>query len=291
MNGSSAPAKEEEEPMDVSAAHTENYQTLVDAGLPQKVAESLDNIFQTGWLVQELQIIQKPRCSGTCYVSVGLVEYADLDERAIDALREFNEEGALTVLQQFKESDLSHVQVAPRYGRATRSLSSRLMSPVAGCLLFYAEQKRVSLWSHEDLQTAGKAGQQGAGVQQGPRRGQNKGTRPGMKMLMEFGVAVQSECWCFVCSFSCELCFRLCWSGQATPWMSLRGRESMEAHLLTMCSQEHTQELELRCRHLPLFGFWATQPFCSEIYGLSSSSGVCWENPPGFVRRRAGATL
>lgn len=37
--------------------------------------------------------------------------YADLDERAIDALREFNEEGALTVLQQFKESDLSHVQV------------------------------------------------------------------------------------------------------------------------------------------------------------------------------------
>lgn len=39
------------------------------------------------------------------------MEYVDLDERAIDALREFNEEGALTVLQQFKESDLSHVQV------------------------------------------------------------------------------------------------------------------------------------------------------------------------------------
>ena len=37
--------------------------------------------------------------------------YADLDERAIDALREFNEEGALSVLLQFKESDLSHVQV------------------------------------------------------------------------------------------------------------------------------------------------------------------------------------
>lgn len=43
-------------------------------------------------------------------------------------------------------------------------------------------------------------------------------------------------------AFSCELCFRLCWSGQATPWMSPRARESMEAHLLTMCSQEHTQE-------------------------------------------------
>uniref|UniRef100_A0A669DFB7 Heterogeneous nuclear ribonucleoprotein R n=1 Tax=Oreochromis niloticus TaxID=8128 RepID=A0A669DFB7_ORENI len=87
VNGSSAPAKEEEEPMDVTTTHTENYQTLLDAGLPQKVAESLDNIFQTG-----------------------LVAYVDLDERAIDALREFNEEGALTVLQQFKESDLSHVQ-------------------------------------------------------------------------------------------------------------------------------------------------------------------------------------
>lgn len=45
------------------------------------------------------------------FVLTGLVAYVDLDERAIDALREFNEEGALTVLQQFKESDLSHVQV------------------------------------------------------------------------------------------------------------------------------------------------------------------------------------
>lgn len=42
----------------------------------------------------------------------GLVAYADLDERAIDALREFNEEGALAVILQFKESDLSHVQVS-----------------------------------------------------------------------------------------------------------------------------------------------------------------------------------
>lgn len=48
VNGSSAPAREEDEPMDVSSTHTEHYQTLLDAGLPQKVAESLDNIFQTG---------------------------------------------------------------------------------------------------------------------------------------------------------------------------------------------------------------------------------------------------
>lgn len=153
MNGSSAPAKEEEEPMEVSAAHTENYQTLVDAGLPQKVAESLDNIFQTGWLVRGLRFHQKPRCSGTCFVSVGLVEYADLDERAIDALREFNEEGALTVLQQFKESDLSHVQVAQLRTSSTLAVFCLLrpMSSVAGGLLFHAEQKRVPLWSHEDL--------------------------------------------------------------------------------------------------------------------------------------------
>lgn len=48
VNGSSGLVKEEEEPMDVSGSHSENYQTLLDAGLPQKVAESLDNIFQTG---------------------------------------------------------------------------------------------------------------------------------------------------------------------------------------------------------------------------------------------------
>uniref|UniRef100_A0A8C7DR16 Heterogeneous nuclear ribonucleoprotein R-like n=1 Tax=Oncorhynchus kisutch TaxID=8019 RepID=A0A8C7DR16_ONCKI len=87
VNGSSALVKEDEEPMDITVTHTELYQTLIDAGLPQKVAESLDKIFQTG-----------------------LVAYTDLDERAIDALREFNEEGALSVLLQFKESDLSHVQ-------------------------------------------------------------------------------------------------------------------------------------------------------------------------------------
>uniref|UniRef100_A0AAY5KFX0 RRM domain-containing protein n=1 Tax=Esox lucius TaxID=8010 RepID=A0AAY5KFX0_ESOLU len=89
VNGSSALVKEDEEPMEVTpeGERTENYQTLIDAGLPQKVAESLDNIFSTG-----------------------LVAYVDLDERAIDALREFNEEGALSVLSQFKESDLSHVQ-------------------------------------------------------------------------------------------------------------------------------------------------------------------------------------
>ncbi|XP_058254775.1 synaptotagmin binding, cytoplasmic RNA interacting protein, like isoform X8 [Hemibagrus wyckioides] len=43
-------------------------------------------------------------------VKTGLVSHSDLDDRAIEALKEFNEEGALQVLLQFKDSDLSHVQ-------------------------------------------------------------------------------------------------------------------------------------------------------------------------------------
>ncbi|XP_064831287.1 heterogeneous nuclear ribonucleoprotein R-like [Oncorhynchus masou masou] len=89
VNDSSALTKEENELMEVVAEgeHTENYQTLIDAGLRQNVAESLDNIFSTG-----------------------LLAYADLEEGVIDALRALHEEGALSVLSQFKESDLSHVQ-------------------------------------------------------------------------------------------------------------------------------------------------------------------------------------
>uniref|UniRef100_A0A672GKR9 Synaptotagmin binding, cytoplasmic RNA interacting protein n=1 Tax=Salarias fasciatus TaxID=181472 RepID=A0A672GKR9_SALFA len=78
-----------EEPMDTTAAvtHSEHFPALLEAGLPQKVAEKLDELYVAG-----------------------LVAHSDLDERAIEALKEFNEEGALQVLVQFKESDLSHVQ-------------------------------------------------------------------------------------------------------------------------------------------------------------------------------------
>ncbi|XP_013999611.1 heterogeneous nuclear ribonucleoprotein Q isoform X1 [Salmo salar] len=84
-----------EEPMDTTTVdttaaevkHSDHFQTLLDAGLPQKIAEKLDDIYVAG-----------------------LVAHSDLDERAIEALKEFNEEGALQVLLQFKESDLSHVQ-------------------------------------------------------------------------------------------------------------------------------------------------------------------------------------
>ncbi|TRY56562.1 hypothetical protein DNTS_008395 [Danionella cerebrum] len=86
VNGSPTQAKEEaEEPMDVS--QSENHRALMEAGLSEKVAQSLSAIIQSG-----------------------MVAYQDVDERALDALSEFNDDGALAVLQQFKESDLSHVQ-------------------------------------------------------------------------------------------------------------------------------------------------------------------------------------
>uniref|UniRef100_A0A8C1WQK1 Synaptotagmin binding, cytoplasmic RNA interacting protein, like n=1 Tax=Cyprinus carpio TaxID=7962 RepID=A0A8C1WQK1_CYPCA len=71
----------------VAVTHSEHFQTLLDAGLPRKVAVKLDEIY-----------------------IAGLVSHSDLDDRAIEALKEFNEEGALQVLLQFKDSDLSHVQ-------------------------------------------------------------------------------------------------------------------------------------------------------------------------------------
>ncbi|XP_055005549.1 heterogeneous nuclear ribonucleoprotein Q-like isoform X2 [Boleophthalmus pectinirostris] len=78
-----------EEPMDTaaSAERSESFPALLEAGLPQTVAEKLDELYVAG-----------------------MVAHSDLDERAIEALKEFNEDGALQVLLQFKESDLSHVQ-------------------------------------------------------------------------------------------------------------------------------------------------------------------------------------
>ncbi len=55
--------------------------------LPDSVAERLDNLCGMGQLNLE-----------------------ELDERAFDALKELNEDGALSVLEQFASSDLSHVQ-------------------------------------------------------------------------------------------------------------------------------------------------------------------------------------
>lgn len=50
-----------EDPMDTSAAvtHSEHFQTLLEAGLPQKVAEKLDEIYIAGkaqWIYLHIEI-------------------------------------------------------------------------------------------------------------------------------------------------------------------------------------------------------------------------------------------
>ncbi|XP_037912529.1 heterogeneous nuclear ribonucleoprotein R isoform X2 [Hermetia illucens] len=65
---------------------TEDYPKLIEYGLDKKVAAKLDDIYKTGKLA-----------------------HVELDERALDALKEFPVEGALNVLSQFLESNLEHV--------------------------------------------------------------------------------------------------------------------------------------------------------------------------------------
>ncbi|XP_037951722.1 heterogeneous nuclear ribonucleoprotein R isoform X2 [Teleopsis dalmanni] len=65
---------------------TEDYPKLIEYGLDKKVAGKLDDIYKTGKLA-----------------------HVELDERALDALKEFPVDGALNVLSQFLESNLEHV--------------------------------------------------------------------------------------------------------------------------------------------------------------------------------------
>lgn len=62
-------------------------QLLVNEGLSEIVAQRVSEIFSHGLLSPE-----------------------ELDDRAFEALREFDQKGALEVLDQFANSDLSHVQ-------------------------------------------------------------------------------------------------------------------------------------------------------------------------------------
>ncbi|XP_008555301.1 heterogeneous nuclear ribonucleoprotein R isoform X3 [Microplitis demolitor] len=71
---------------------TEDYAKLIQYGLDEKVAAKLDEIYKTGKLA-----------------------HVDLDERALDALREFPVDGALNVLTQFLESNLEHVSNKSAY--------------------------------------------------------------------------------------------------------------------------------------------------------------------------------
>ncbi|KAK7071051.1 hypothetical protein SK128_020931 [Halocaridina rubra] len=76
----------------VDGERTEDYQKLIQYGLNEKVAAKLDEIYKQGKLRHE-----------------------DLDERALDALKEFPVEGAVSVLKQFLESNLEHVSNKSAY--------------------------------------------------------------------------------------------------------------------------------------------------------------------------------
>jgi heterogeneous nuclear ribonucleoprotein R len=76
---------------DVSG-RTKEYRQLIDYGLDAKVANRLDEIFKTDKL-----------------------DHSDLDDRALDALKEFPADGALAVLSQFLESNLEHVSNKSAY--------------------------------------------------------------------------------------------------------------------------------------------------------------------------------
>lgn len=83
---------EESMKVEPDGERTEDYAKLIKYGLDQKVAAKLDDIYKTGKLA-----------------------HVDLDERALDALKEFPVDGALNVLGQFLDSNLEHVSNKSAY--------------------------------------------------------------------------------------------------------------------------------------------------------------------------------
>lgn len=89
--------------VDTAKDHT----TLVDLGFDKGVASKLCEIYGTGKLA-----------------------HADLDDRALDGLREFDREGALAVLTQFQEANLSHISNKSAYlCGVMKSYRQKLKSP------------------------------------------------------------------------------------------------------------------------------------------------------------------
>ncbi|CAG0879199.1 unnamed protein product [Darwinula stevensoni] len=80
-----------EEPMDQSEV-SEELQKWIDAGLDPQVAEKVEEICKSGKL-----------------------DHSDLDERALEALKEFPISGAIAVLKQFEDSNLDHVSNKSAY--------------------------------------------------------------------------------------------------------------------------------------------------------------------------------
>jgi len=66
--------------------HGEDYQSLIQYGINAKVAAELEKIYHSG-----------------------LLQHSELDERALDALKEFPADGGVAVLREFFGSNLEHV--------------------------------------------------------------------------------------------------------------------------------------------------------------------------------------
>lgn len=112
---------ESAEPLKIPAEQrSADYKKLITYGLDEKVAAKLDDIYSTGKLA-----------------------HSDLDERALDALKEFPVDGALTVLKQFLDSNLEHVSNKSAYlcgvmktyrqkSRSGQTSAPPVQSPVKG---------------------------------------------------------------------------------------------------------------------------------------------------------------
>ncbi|ELU17586.1 hypothetical protein CAPTEDRAFT_178834 [Capitella teleta] len=80
------PSEEESTTKEENHEHTEDYDKLIEYGINAKVAEELDDIYKSG-----------------------ILSHGDLDERALDALKEFPAEDGIGVLKEFQCSNLDHV--------------------------------------------------------------------------------------------------------------------------------------------------------------------------------------
>lgn len=75
------------EPMETDQAeHSEEYKNLIKANINDKVCAALEQLFKDG-----------------------IMKYEELDERATDALKDFNPDGAIQTLKLFRETNLDHV--------------------------------------------------------------------------------------------------------------------------------------------------------------------------------------
>ncbi|KAH8265255.1 hypothetical protein KR038_002492, partial [Drosophila bunnanda] len=108
---------------------TEDYPKLLEYGLDKKVAGKLDEIYKTGKLA-----------------------HAELDERALDALKEFPVDGALNVLGQFLESNLEHVSnksaylcgVMKTYRQKSRASQQGVPTPAAAVQVKGPDEDKIN---------------------------------------------------------------------------------------------------------------------------------------------------